>query len=164
MFALRTWSARINGPPDARTMKLLAVEKRSSIRNRQPRMKVQVDTEDAKGSGRRGGVSRSGVIGHGGEAPVLQRLRPPAGQSGVGRRREPHGAEDGPHVLLLLVMLGKLPVKGDGFSGKLGQIFGAAVSATGRRRRRKVRLWDLVAQISTPAPLLYLFIYESFTE
>lgn len=56
-------------------------------------------------------------------------LCPPAGESGVGRRREPHGADDGPRVLLLLVMQGQLPVKGDGFCCKLGQVFGAAVPA-----------------------------------
>lgn len=33
-------------------------------------------------------------------------LRPSAGQSGVGRGRKPHGANDGTDVLLLLVMLG----------------------------------------------------------
>lgn len=33
-------------------------------------------------------------------------LRPSAGQSGVGRRRKPHGANDGTDFLLLLVVLG----------------------------------------------------------
>lgn len=65
------------------------------------------------------------------EVPGTHRvgLCPSAGQSGVGRRRKSHGAHDGSTVLLLLllVVLGELPVKGDGFCCKLGQVFGAAV-------------------------------------
>lgn len=58
-------------------------------------------------------------------------LRTSPGQTGVGRRREPHGANGGAWVLLLLVVLRQLPVEGDGFCCKLGQVFGAAVPAGG---------------------------------
>lgn len=61
-------------------------------------------------------------------------LGPSAGQSGVGRRGEPHGANDGFGVFLLLVVQGQLPVKGDRFCCKLAQVFGAAVPKPRRGR------------------------------
>lgn len=92
----------------------------------------------------RGDLSGREVVGRGGEVTAAQRvgLRPPAGQSGVGRRGKPHGANDGPHVLPLLVVLRQLPVEGDGVGCELAQVFGAAVPERVERERERQDMKD----------------------
>lgn len=137
---------------------LLAMEKSFSTRNsqssmilcgwffkapseRKKRKKEQTEAKIRKhNKGRCAGLSGCNVIRSRSKVstPESIGLRSSAGQPGVGRRRKPHGANNGSNVLLLLIVLGQLPVKGNGFGCKLGQVFGAAVPT----KKKKKILWE----------------------
>lgn len=53
-----------------------------------------------------------------------------SGQSGVGGRRESHGAHDGAIILLLFILLRQLPVEGYSLRRKLSQVLSAALPSS----------------------------------